>query len=591
MVWLPTVTQDAWITLGVVGAMAAALVRNVGPDLVLVAGLTVLLVTGVLAPEEAFLGFANPAVVTIGALLIVAAGLQETGALDYLVRRALGRPRNVVGAQLRVMLPVSALSAFLNNTPVVAMFVPLLQSWGRQTKIPPSKLLMPLSYAAILGGTCTLIGTSTNLVVAGMARAHPEQLEIGIFDVAWLGVPALVVGTIYVVVASRWLLPDRSVSGVARDLREYTLAMRVVRGAPIIGQTIEQAGLRQLETTFLYEVERAQQVMPAVAPSTRILEGDVLRFTGVVDDHKDLRKLGLVPESDQVAKLEGRPERRWVEAVVAPQSELVGKSVKESRFRTNFNAAIIAVSRQGARVETKVGDIRLEPGDVLLLETHPQFVRKHRRDPSFLLVSEVEGSEAPRHDRAWRAGLVLVAMVGVNASGLLPLSIAALTAAGAMLLCGCLRGNQARRALNLQVLVTVGAALGIGLAMEKSGAGRALGEAIVTWTMPLGTAALLGAIYATTAVIAGTVYTAAGAALMFPVAAAAARAQELPLLPVALLVMIAAGTAFSTPVGYAANMIVKGPGGYRYTDFLKLGLPLQAIIGIVSVIVVMWRWI
>lgn len=577
-------TSDGWITLGVVGAMVVAMTLNLaGPDLVLVAGLTLLLAFGVVGPEQAFSGFANPAVVTIAALLIVAAGVRETGLLDYVGRRVLGTPRALAGAQMRVMFPVGALSAFLNNTPVVAMFVPLLQRWGKHCGISPSMLLMPLSYAAILGGTCTLIGTSTNLVVDGLARSR--GIQIGMFDVTPIGLPILLVGTLYVVTFSRFLLKDRTgaVETLGENPREYTISLRVDEASPVVGQSIEAAGLRNLPKLYLFEVKREGHVLTAVSPKTKLRGGDILSFAGVVSSAVDLRKLRLLPEPDQVAKLEGHPGRQWVEAVVAAQSPFVGKTIKELRFRTRYNAAIIAVYRRSGRIQEKVGDIRLEAGDVLLIEAHPTFARKHRQDPSFALVAEVEDSKPPRHEKAAIAALILVAMVASNAAGLVPLLLAALGAAACTLLTRCLSGTQARNALDLRVLITVGSALGIGLAMEQSGAAHVIADSVVTTLAPYGRTVLLIGLYAVTALLAGTVYTATSAALMFPVAASVAETQGLALLPMSLLIMVAASTAFSTPVGYAANIMVYSPGGYRYTDFLRLGLPLQVVCGVVTI--------
>ncbi|MEM9073859.1 MAG: sodium:proton antiporter [Myxococcota bacterium] len=574
-------TGEGWTTLGVVGAMIVAMFLNLaGSDLVLVAGLTCLLAAGVVDASEAFTGFSNPAVVTIAAMLVVAAGVRETGALDYIARRILGTPRALAGAQMRVMFPVGMLSAFMNNTPVVAMFVPLLQRWGKQTGISPSMLLIPLSYAAILGGTCTLIGTSTNLLVAGLARER--GVELGMFDVTWIGLPCLLAGTLYVVFFSRILLRDRKGVGASlADAREYTIALRVEKGSPVVGQTIEGAGLRNLPQLFLYELERAGEVYAAPAPTSKLRAGDVLRFAGIVDSAVDLRKLRLVPEADDVDSLNGK--RRWIEAVVAAQSRFVGRTVRDARFRTRYNAAIIAVCRSGHRIEQKVGDIEIEAGDVLLMEAQSTFVTKHRGDPNFALVSEVQDSAPPNHEKAGLAILILGAMVVAIATGVVSLLLAGIVAAGAMLLTRCLDGNQARRALNVQVLVTVAAAIGIGLAVQKSGAATVIGESVASLVAPYGQTVLLVALFGTTALLAAAVYTATSAALMFPIAATVAEAQGIPLLPMSLLVMVAASTAFSTPVGYAANIMVLGPGGYRYTDFLRMGLPLQVLVGAITI--------
>ena len=587
-------TPDGWLTIAVIVVMVLVMAFNLaGPDLVLVGGVTLLLAFGVIDPGEAFIGFANPAIVTIAALFVVAAGIKETGGLDFVGRVVLGRPRNLPGSQLRMMFPVAGLSAFMNNTPVVAMFVPLINDWARRCQLSISMLLMPLSYAAILGGTCTLIGTSTNLVVAGMAEARDPNVHFPIFEIAWLGLPALTLGAFFIVFLSRYLLKDRR--GAIQTLgraREYTIAMRVEKGSPVIGQTIEAAGLRSLANLYLYEVERAGQVLAAVPPSTVLREGDLLHFTGVVDSVVDLRKMRIVPDTDQVDKIIGRKDRRLVEAVVSARSALSGKTVRDSRFRTIYNAAIVAVHRQGERVtERKVGDIVLEPGDVLLLETHERFVRERQRDPNFALVSEVEDSSTPRHNRAWVASLILLTMVIVNVAGWLHLMVAALLAAGAMLLTRCVTGEQARRSLDYRVLIAISAAFGVAIALEQSGAATVLATHLVELAAPFGKPGLLIAIYTATAVLAGVVSTTASAALMFPIAALAAETQGIELVPMSYLVMLAASTAFSTPIGYQTNLMVYGPGGYKYTDFLRLGLPLQVMVAISTITIVLWKWV
>ncbi|MFW5875129.1 MAG: SLC13 family permease [Myxococcota bacterium] len=585
---------DAWLTVGVTAGTVVVMALNLtGPDVVLLAGLTLLLAAGVVAPQEAFAGFSNPAVITIAALFVVAAGVRETGGLDFVGRRVLGLPRSLAVGQLRMMLPVSSISAFLNNTPVVAMMVPLVTDWSRRTGLSLRRLLLPLSYAAILGGVCTLIGTSTNLVVAGMALIRDPGLRFGMFEIAWLGVPVLVVGTAYVLLASRWLLPDGTRTRELLDNpREYTVLMRVEDDSPIVGQTIEKAGLRHLPGLYLVEIERGGDVMPAVGPQMRVHAGDRLLFAGIVDSVVDLRKIrGLVPATDQIDKLEGRPERCLVEAVVAAQSPLVGHSVRETGFRTTYNAAIIAVHRHGERIRSKVGDIVLRAGDVLLLETERWFLRKHRHDRNFALLSEVQGSEPPKHDKAWIATLILLAMVAVNTASLLPLEVAALFAAAGMLLTRCLTAEQGRRSLDLRVLVAIAAAFGIGGALEESGAADAIGTALVEVAVPLGPLGVLVAIYFTTALLTETISNNAAAALMFPITASTAHAADMDLRPMLLVLMIAASASFSTPIGYQTNLMVYGPGGYRYGDFLRIGLPLQVLIGILTVSLTAALWL
>ncbi len=587
-------TGDGWITIGVIVGMVVVMAANlVGPDLVLIAGLTVLLLSGVLDPAEAFVGFSNPAVITIAALFVVAAGVKETGGLDLAARLVLGRPRSLAGAQLRMMFPAAALSAFLNNTPVVAMFVPLVTSWARRFEFSVSLMLMPLSYAAILGGTCTLIGTSTNLVVAGLAETRNPAVEFQIFEIAQLGIPALCIGMLFIVITSRWLLKDRV--GALQELgkaREYTIAMRVERGSPVIGQSIEDAGLRSLRGVYLYEIERGGRVLAAVPPSTVLREGDRLHFTGVVDSVVDLRKQRIVPDTDQVDKITAERDRSLVEAVISAHSALIGQTIRQSRFRTIYDAAILAVHRQGVRVtQTKVGDIRLQPGDVLLIESHPDFSEKRQRDPNFALIAEVEDSAPPRHDRAWLAAIILFLMVLVSTTGTMDLMTASLSASGLLLLTRCLTGEQARRSIDWTVLIAIAAAFGIAAAIEGSGAASVLAGRIIDVASPFGRVGVLVALYAITAVLAGLVTTKASAALMFPIAASAAEAQGIGLLPISYMIMIAASTAFSTPIGFQTNLMVYGPGGYKYTDFLRIGLPLQTLVGISTVSIVAVAWL
>jgi di/tricarboxylate transporter len=578
-------TTDGWIAISAVVVMLGVMVFNVvGPDVVMVGTITALLVLGVIEPDEAFSGLANPAIITIGALLIVAAGIRETGVLEWIGRYTLGRPLNVAGAQMRLMWPVASLSTFLNNTPVVAMFIPLVSDWARRHRISPSMLLLPLSYAAILGGTCSLIGTSTNLVVAGMARNRDPSLQIGMFDITVIGLPCLFVGVLFVVLASKRLLKDRKApaEGFAAA-REYTVAMRVEKGSPVVGRTIEDAGLRHLQNLYLFEIERHGEVLPAVPPSTVLLAEDQLRFTGMLDDLVDLIKLRIVPSTDQREKITRHPERRLIEAVVAAHSPLAGKTVKESRFRTVYDAAIIAVHREGARVSAKVGDIVLEPGDVLLLESHPNFVAAERRNATFALVSEVEGSSQPRYDKAGIAAAIMMVMVASNTGGLIDLMTASLLAAGAMILTRCITANEARRSIELPLLLAVASAFGLSIALEKTGVADVIATTVIGNVLSFGPIAVLGAIYLVTATLSGIVTNAAAAAIMFPIAARAAEDVHISLLPMSLLVMMGASSAFSTPIGYQTNLMVYGPGGYKYSDFLRLGLPLQLIVGVAAV--------
>lgn len=586
---------QAWVTLAVIATMIVALVRGIaGTDFILMAGLTTLVAAGIVTPQKAFAGFANHGMLIVGVMFVVAEGMRATGGMDLLVRGVLGQPRSLMGAQLRMMIPVAGLSAVVNNTPLVAMMVPIVGDWAKRIGLSPSKLMMPLSYAAILGGTCTLIGTTTNLVVLGLVQARFPELRVGFMEIGWAGFPVLVVGVVYMLLAAKPLLPNRDTTTTTlENAREYTVAMRVAVGAPIVGRTIEQAGLRRLPGLFLVQIESADmELRPAPGPEVRLKADDRLLFSGILDGVVDLQKIrGLVSDEDQVRKLnEPRPNRRLIEAVVASQSGLIGKTVREGRFRTNYDAAIIAVHRQGERIPSKIGDIEIQAGDALLLEAHPSFVERYRNDTTFVLVSEVANSSPPRHERAGIALSLMFGLVILSAFEVVPLLTASLLTAGLMLLTRCLNGSEARKSIELNVLIAIAASLGIGEALDASGLADVVGAFVTHTANGTGTFGLLATIYVTTVVLSAIVTSKAAVALMFPIAVSISETAGLEIRPIVFLLMMAASANFLTPISYQTNLMVFAPGRYRFADFTRFGLPLQFLVGIVTLTCVYLRW-
>jgi di/tricarboxylate transporter len=585
---------DAWTTIGLTVLGLVAMARNLAaPDTVMIGQMVVLMALGILTPQQAVAGFSNEGMLSVAVLFVVAAAVQETGALDVLARRVLGRPRSMAGALLRMIFPVASASAFLNNTPIVAMLLPVVVDWARRMRMAPSKLLIPLSFATILGGTCSLIGTSTNLVVLGFAQGLAQPLKIGMFELAWVGLPVAFAGVLYMIVAQRWLLPDRGTTGTqVENPREYMVAMRVEPDSPVVGQSIERAGLRHLPGLYLVQLERDGEVLPAVGPDVRLHAGDELLFTGVVDSVADLRRIrGLTPANGIGDRLNvKRPDRILVEAVVGPVSPLVGQSVRASRFRTQHNAAIIAVRRDGARVPAKVGDIVLEAGDTLLLDTHPSFIERYRNDRAFALVSGVDNSAPPRHEKAGLAAVIVLAMVIVNAAELLPLLSSVLLAAVALVGTRCIKASDARRSIEMGTLLAIVGSLAVGKALEATGAAEQLGAVLVALGAPFGAMGTITAVYVATTLLTNFVSNNAAVALMFPIAIAAAAEAALPLKSMAFILMLAGSAAFSTPIGYQTNLMVYGPGRYRFADFLLFGLPMQVVVGVVTLAVAWAVW-
>ncbi|MEO1993456.1 MAG: SLC13 family permease [Pirellulales bacterium] len=584
--WQPTLTSIvALVTLGLLFSGRRT------PDMVMMGAVIVLLFTGILSPKEALDGMSNEGMITVAALFVVAAAVERTGALQTIISRLLGRPRSLATAQLRTMIGPGILSAFMNNTPVVAIMVPALRSWARKHGLSISKLLMPMNCAVVLGGLCTLIGTSTTVVVSGL-MAQRTGKSLNMFEISWLGFPLFIIGLVYLILASKVLLKDRRPAmSASDDPRQYSLEMLVEKGSPLVGKTIEQAGLRGLHGLFLMEIDRNGHIMAAVAPTERLESGDRLVFVGVVDSVLELQKIrGLRPATDQVFKLDDpRSERVLVEAVVSTSCPLVGRTIKEGRFRSTYDAVIIAVARDGERLRKKVGSIELEPGDTLLLEASPQFLDLQRSSRHFYLVSQIADFTPPRHDRAWIAITVVVGMILAVTLGLIPMVASALAAAAAMLATKCISATDARRSIAWEGLLLIAASFGLAQAVEKTGLDEMIAESAIgaAGSSPL---LVLGAVYIITMLATELMSNNAAAVLMFPIAWQTAANLQVNPMPFAMAVTVAASCGFATPMGYQTNLMIYGPGGYKFTDYTRFGGPLNIIVMIVTVLLAPMIW-
>ena len=597
-------SADAAITLCVLLLVLGLLVfTRRAPDAILWSGLGLLVVVpvpnpaggwqiGIVSVEQAFAGLANEGVITIGLLFIVAAALRDTGGMNWLAGLVLGRPTSLWAAQNRIIWPTAVASGFINNTPLVAMLLPVIDQWSKHQRLAVSKLLIPFSYASILGGACTLIGTSTNLIVNGWLISETDHPGLGMFDIAWIGVPAAVVGCLYMLMTYRWLLPDRKPPvHLSHDARRYTVEMIVDVDSDLVGKTVEQAGLRSLPGLYLIEIDRDQDVLAAVSRDTRLKANDRLVFAGIVDSVVDLQAIrGLRPATDQVFKFgQTRANRVLVEAVISNTSPFNGQTIREGRFRTVYGAAVIAVARNGAQINRKIGDIRLRAGDTLLLEARPSFLEQQRNRRDFYLVSAISAASPVQHHRAWISITVLVLMVALVALDLLSMLKAALVAAGLMLITRCLNASNARRAIDLPVLLVIAAALGLGKAMQVSGLADILGN-VLRSSIGADPFAMLAAIYGVTMVLAGVITAKAAALLVLPIAMVAAAELGVAYMPFVIAVMVAAATTVATPIGYPTNLMVLGPGGYRFSDYLVFGGPLSLLIWALAVLVIPVFW-
>jgi len=585
MIW------TAWFALVVTVLVIVGLARNLAADALLWGAVVVCGFAGILTLEEMFVGFTNTGMLTIAALYIVAAGVRETGALDLVAQKLLRGVRTRPALMVRLGMVVPVLSAFLNNTPVVAMLIPMLTRWCSKHRVSPSRLLIPVSFMSILGGMTTLIGTSTNLVVHGMmadaAAARPDLAQalrpMGLFEIGAVGIPCAILGVAYLIFFSGRLLPERMdmLEEIGSSPREYMVEMKVADDCQFVGMHVEEAGLRHLHGLYLHEIVRDGELIAPVQPDHLIEANDVLSFSGVVSTIVDLERLpGLIPVADPgyEHQLSVQRERMLTEAVVSPTSPIIGQSIIESNFRALYNAAVVAVHRGGARLSGRVGDVVLRSGDTLLLQTGPHFVDAHRNNRDFFLVSGVADSHPPRHDRAVLSLVLLGLMIVLLTTQVVPTVLAAFLIAGAMIVSRCISVPNARQALELQTLFAIAGAIALGQALLNSGAVHAIAHGAVSTLGSWGPYAVLAGIAVLTMLFTEVVTNTAAAALMFPLAVVTAVDLGVDPRPFVMVVALIASASFLTPIGYQTNLMVFGPGGYRFTDFGRVGLPLSALL-------------
>lgn len=653
--------------LTVFAVFSVMMIRKNAPTEVLFSGaLGVFVFLGIISPERAWESFAHPAVIAIAGLLVVTAALRTCGVLDYAGSKLLGGVTTETNALLRISVVAIIGSAFILNTAIVAMLMPIAIAWCRRNNISPSRILMPLSFLAILGGTCSLLGTSTNLVVDGEFKEFRKEVaavvaarqednestgtdvgEVGntgdsrianlpmdwlenclangqfdsmeLTEISRIGIPCAILGAICLIFLCKPLIPNRTelLESLGDTRREYLVELMVTAGCPLIGKTVEEGGLRGLPGLFLIEIDRSGDVISPVAPTDRIVENDRLVFTGVVSTIVDLEKIkGLVPAADINYEIHSgvQARRTLVEVVLSPSSPLVGRTIRQANFRQLYNAAVIAVHRNGKRMPSKIGDIELSAGDTLLLQSQKGFVQNFKNRPDFYLVSGVEESDSRRHEKFGLAILITLGLIvwlflsrpfappylekiyGVAEGGAVPdvffsPAAAIFIAALLMILTRCLTASQARAAIDWPMLITIGAAIGVGRAIYDCGAGAKIAESLSL----LGNAdpyISLAIVFFVTVLLTEMISNVAVAMMMFYVALelAATLNGGLNPRPFIMAVTLGASLSFVSPIGYQTNLMVMGPGGYQSRDYVKVGLPLSILIGALAVFLIPKIW-
>lgn len=580
------------VALVVMAAIVVALARELYPPApTMLGGLVVLVIAGVAPPQEAFAGFSSPATLTIAGLFVVARAVQAHGGLAALVSRLLGgtAPDRVVLA--RLVAPVLVASSVIANTPVVATLGPMVRTWAERHGRPASTFLMPLSFATILGGVITVIGTSTTLVVSGIL----DQEGLGafsFFEVLPLGLPVALVGGVLLVALAPRLLPDRSSSyaQVASHERDYTFRLQVEPVGPLDGRTVTDSGLRNLEQVYLAGLRRGDLELTPLSPSTVLQAGDVLTFVGRVDQVLEVSgRHGLSHADETQATLLDGDGHGLVEAVVGTNSPLAGRTPKEVAFRGHYGAAIVAIHRQGERVDAKLGEVRLQPGDALLLMTDDDFENRWRPTRDFAVVVPLEDRDGTPSPRRGVVGLVTVAMVLAAAVGV-PILTAVLAACLVLVGSRTIRFWDARGSLDLDVLLIVASAIGLGGAITSTGLADQIATGIESLAATGGAPVALLAVLVGTLVLTEMITNVAAAALMVPIALDVATRVDADPRGFAVAVAVMASSSFLTPIGYQTNTIVYGLGGYRFSDYWKLGLPLTLLVLAATMLIVPAVW-
>lgn len=564
-------------------------------DLVALLVMALLLVSGIVSPAEGVSGFSNTATITVGAMFILSAGLFKTGAVNFLgafVNEIF--KKNFWAAMLIVMVLVGVLSAFINNTPVIAIFLPILLGVAKETRISASKILMPVSFASMFGGVCTLIGTSTNILVSSIAEKQGLP-PFSMFEFAPLGLIMFAVGTAYMLLVGIRLIPERRGEGDLTEnfaLNEYLTEIVLLPSALSVGLEIKDAPLVHDLDIAILEIRREEETIHQPSAEIILLAGDVLLV------RCDLEKIRALQEREGVRL---KPQAKWgdesltsedyrlLEAVVDPNSALVGSTLKQKNFREKYGATVLAMRHRGRLLREKLSDTVLRAGDLLLLEIHRERLAGFKRSNDFIVTSEKQTVEF-RRGKVVIAALIVAGVVLAASLKLAPIVVAAVVGAILLVLLGCLTLEEAYQAIEWKIIFLLAGVLSLGIALEKSGAARMISAQIVSSVGPFGLVALVSAFYLLTSLLTETMSNNATAVLLAPIAIATAAALGVNPQPFLVAVTFAASASFMTPVGYQTNTMIYGPGQYKFIDFVKVGTPLNIILWLLATVLIPVFW-
>jgi di/tricarboxylate transporter len=580
------------LTLIVVAIMFLALVSEIfEPVLIFFIALVILMSFGIIDIQEAVDGFSNPGVMTIAALFVVAGTVQKSPYMFNFLNKNFGDSYEGDKSMLKFMIPVTLFSALMNNTPIVSLFIPLVRDWCRKVNISPSKFLIPLSYTSIFGGMLTLIGTSTNLVVSGMMESHGYE-PLGMFQITKVSIFLVIAGTFYLIIFGYKILPDNkdTINRVKKNSREYLVRFYVEDSSPIAGKTVEQASLRNLDGLYLVEIKRREK--KTIVPVERgelIRGGDILVFTGRIDTLAQLQaieglKIHYTSKFDMEDLKNGTAE--IIEAVISESFPFLHGTIKETHFSNYYDGAVIAVIRNGDRLKLKIGDIKLQPGDTILLLAKKGFEEKWGDTKDFYLMASHVTENYLIKERAWIPLVSFGVTVVLSAFNIVPILHASFIGISLLFITKTVEPRECLKIIDWPTIIVIAFSFGIGEAMIGSGAASLIAVKLIDITKGMNGYGALAIIYIMTNILTELITNNAAAILAFPIALEVSRSLGISHLPFSIAVAIAATSSFSSPYGYQTNLMVYGPGGYRYKDFIKIGLPLNILFMIISVILI-----
>lgn len=587
------IVNDVFITSMLLIIMFIFLIKETyPPEVTVFITLAIFLITGIVTTEEALIGFANPAVHTVALLFIIGSAAYNSGVLTFISNKMLAKSAKTSTILLKMMLPVAIISAFMNNTPIVTILTPTIRNWALKQNWAPSKMLIPLSYAAILGGTITLIGTSTNLVIDGLLKQKGLS-GFSMYDFVYFGIPITIIGLLYITFIGQKILPNYNVATPLEQLsKQYIFECIIPADSVISGKSIKEAKLRELKNLFLIQINRSSESISAPPNSQILHRGDRLVFSGNPKCMLMLVKAkGLRLTTDVDLNITDYfKNNTFVEVVTSHTSPLLDKKIKESHFRSKYQAAIVAVQRKNKKITSCIGNIVLKPGDKLLLLTGKDFIKTWSNSEDFYLISSVELNQ---HYKPIQSKLIIIVLLGVILSAsfqLLSILHAALLGVITLFLTKAITVSEAKKAINWNVLILMGSSIGIGSAFEKTGLATMIGDFFTQTYAILGLFGIAIAFYFTTTLLTEIINNIAAATLMFPVGFSLALELGVDPLFFAMITAISASCSFITPIGYQTNLIVYGPGGYRFTDYIKVGIPLSLICMIITVTLAYFIW-